>query len=100
MRLAEKDELSLIHQRYFIAQHLNAIHVVTYKNNRFPAIAMLIELSQALILKREVTNSQYLIYEQNFRLAMDGNSESEPHKHSAGIVFHRDIDEIGNAALM
>src|SRR5882724_11177961 len=67
--------------------------MVAYEENGSAFLCHLAHLSQAFPLKRSIAYGQNFIHEQNFRVEMRGDGESEAHVHAAGVMFHGGVDE-------
>ena len=59
-----------------------------------PSRATSLHFPQALLLKRGITHGQHLIDDQNLRLQVCSDSESQPDVHPARVVFDWRIDEL------
>src|SRR5712692_8926424 len=68
-----------------------------YVRDDYDACAVILEFVhtlQALLLEKGVSHGKHLIYQQDFRFAVDGNGEAETHVHSRGVALDRRVDEI------
>ena len=67
---------------------------MAYKENGFSFFLELFKFVIALCLEEYVSYRQSLVYDENLRVNVDGNCESQTHKHTAGIRLYRLIDKI------
>jgi hypothetical protein len=54
----------------------------------------LAHLAETLLLERRVSDSEYLVDQQDVRVEVRGDREREAEAHSAGVPLHRRLDEL------
>src|SRR6202030_918807 len=72
----------------------DGVHVVADKDYG-PALVggHVLHLSETLFLKLGVADGQHFVDQKNFGIEVGGDGEGETHIHSAGITFHRRVEE-------
>src|ERR1700688_2793182 len=66
------------------------------KNNGSARLRHVVHLAQTFFLKLGVAHRQSFVDEENFRIEVRRDGESEPHIHSAGIPLYRRVKELIN----
>ena len=56
---------------------------MAYKQDGLPHFLKFFKFMITFCLKKHIPHRQSLIYNQDFRLNIDGNSKSKPYKHTA-----------------
>ena len=59
------------------------------KNNSFPKLLKFFKFMIAFGLEEHISYGQCLVYNQDFRLYINGNRKSQTNEHTARIGLHR-----------
>ena len=78
----------------FVAEARDEIERVGHEQHRPAAAAELGELVEALVRKRFVADGEHFVDEQDVRVDVDRDGETEPHVHAGRIRLHRRVDEL------
>src|SRR5690348_16621363 len=62
-----------------------------HENNRAAVLCHILHFSKALLLKRDVTDSQHLIDEQDFRFKMRRYRECQAGLHPRAVMLQRSV---------
>src|SRR4029077_12472938 len=85
-------DLAIFQPEDALAEAANLIHLVADENDRPSAFRDILHLAQTFFLELEVADSEYFIYEKNFRLERGGHGKCQPHLHSRAEIFERRIE--------
>src|SRR5271166_3432610 len=77
-----------------LAKPLHNRHVVRNKKDSSAAPADFAHLSQALLLKRQVTHRQHFVNDENLGLQMGRYRKRQPHIHATRVMLHGGVDEL------
>ena len=69
---------------------------MTDEQDRAPGIGDIAHLAEALTLEVGITDGEYLIHHQDFRLQVGRHGKSQAQVHAGGIAFDRRVDELFN----
>ena len=59
-----------------------------------PSVLQAIELIEALLLKRGVSDREDLVDQEHVRVHLDGDREREAHVHAGGVVLELEVEEL------
>src|SRR5215467_6590180 len=71
----------------------NRGHLVRYKNDGAAVAGDIRHLAEALFLKLEVADSEYLIDKENFGFQVGGDCKGKAHLHTGAITLQRCIEK-------
>ncbi len=77
-----------------VAQLRDCGELVRDEDHRAPGAAELLHAAEATALELGVADGEHLVDEQDLRLEMSGDGESETHVHPARVPLHRRVDEL------
>ena len=64
-----------------------------HEDDRLLGRAELADLGEALVLEVLVTDREHFVHEENVRLQVYRDRETEPHVHAARVGLHRGVEE-------
>ena len=67
---------------------------MAHNEDRTPLRLELLKLMEAFRLKEHISDGESFIDDQYFRIDIDRDCKSQPHKHTAGIGLYRLVDKI------
>src|SRR6266849_1488814 len=76
-----------------LAEAANLVQLMADKDNRAAGAGYVSHFPQTRALKFDVADGENFIDQQNFRFKVRGNRKGQAHKHAAGIMLHRRVDE-------
>src|SRR5699024_8780100 len=74
----------------------NAAQVVADKKDGLSLGLKLFKFVVAFGLEEHIPHTQGLIHNEDLRIDIDSHRKSQPHKHTAGVHFHRLVDIIAD----
>src|SRR5439155_17583983 len=93
VRRALRREDAVVKPDRALAKTRDRAQVVRHEDDRLLGRAELADLGEAFVLEVLVTDREHFVHEENVRLQMHGDRETETHVHAARVGLHRRIEE-------
>src|SRR2546430_262563 len=93
VRYALRGKDAVVEPDRALAETRNRAEIVRDEHNRLLRCAELADLREALVLEVLVTDRQHFVHQENVRLQVHGDRETETHIHAARVGLHRRIEE-------
>ena len=92
--------MALIQKHHPVTVFDDTAHIMGNHKNGGSVLSDFLHAAVALGLEEHVSHRKCLIHNQDFRLYINRQRKSQPHKHTAGIGFHRLVNEISNVGKL
>src|SRR6266513_158333 len=93
VRRAFRGEDALVEPDGALAEPRDRAQIVRDEHDRLLRRAELPDLREALVLEVLVPDREHLVHQENVRLEMHGDRETEAHVHAARVGLHRRVKE-------
>ncbi len=99
-RDAECHGAAVFEPKDLVAQRFDVGDGMGDENDGDAAVAQLVDAAHAAMTEGGVSDRESFVDQKDLGVDTDGDREGQPHHHTAGIRFHRSIDEFADAGKL